>query len=118
MCVEALRVLVVDDSAVVRVTLARALRAAGLEVVERVSVASSGDVPAESLLCAVLDLELDDGQGTAVAARLRAERPTLPVAFFSSTEDAELLARARQLGPVHAKPADLAAVVAWACAAR
>ena len=112
------RVLVVDDSALVRVALTRALRAAGLEVVERASVAASADVPAAAIRCAVLDLELDDGEGTAIAARLRAEHPAIPVAFFSSTEDEALLARARELGPVHAKPDDLAAVVAWARAPR
>jgi CheY-like chemotaxis protein len=107
-------VLVVDDSPVVRLALRKALLAAGLEVAERDSVASSADVAPHELACAVLDLELGDGLGIDVAERLRAARPELPLAFFSSADDEPLLARARDLGPVFPKPERLDDVVAWA----
>lgn len=107
-------VLVVDDSPVVRFALRKALLAAGLEVAERDSVASSADVAPHELACAVLDLELDDGDGIEVAARLRADAPELPIAFFSSASSDALLARARALGPVFAKPSGLDGAVAWA----
>jgi CheY-like chemotaxis protein len=107
-------VLVVDDSPVVRLALRRALRAAGFEVVERDSVASAADVAPHELACAVLDLELGDGLGVEVAARLRAARPDLPLAFFSSADDEALLERARDLALVFPKPGRLDDVVAWA----
>lgn len=108
------RVLVVDDSPVVRFSVRKALVSAGLEVVERDCVSSSVDVAPDGLACAVLDLELGDGLGLDVAERLRAERSELPVAFFSSAGDAALLSRARAFGPVFPKPDGLDEAVAWA----
>lgn len=107
------RVLVADDSAVARLTVTRALRAAGFDVVEHASVTSSADVDPASVACALLDLELDDGNGTDIAARLREARPELPIAFFSSARTGDALAHARTFGPVFEKPAQLDDAVAW-----
>ncbi len=107
------RVLVADDSAVARLTLARALRAAGFDVLEHASVETSSLVDPASVRCALLDLELDDGTGTDIAARLRETRPDLPIAFFSSARTGDVLAHARTFGPVFEKPAQLDDAVAW-----
>ncbi|MBX3204111.1 MAG: response regulator [Labilithrix sp.] len=107
------RVLIADDSAVARVTVARRVRAAGLEVVEHDSVAAASTVDASTLTCALLDFDLGDGFGVDVAARLRAAEATLPIAFFTSTNKDELDARAEAFGPVFAKPDELDAAIDW-----
>lgn len=110
-------VFLADDSAVARLALVRALRSAGFEVVERASVAASASVDAAGIACALLDLELEDGTGTDIAGRLRAARPELPIAFFSSVPAPDLLAHAETFGPVFAKPEQLDDAVAWVRAA-
>jgi DNA-binding response OmpR family regulator len=107
------RVLVADDSAVARLTLARRVRAAGFEVVERDSLASTADIDPTTLAGAVLDFDLGDGFGIDVAARLRAAAVDLPIAFFTSTTDGDVVRRAAAFGPVFAKPDELEAAIAW-----
>jgi DNA-binding NarL/FixJ family response regulator len=108
------RVLIADDSAVVRITLARRVRAAGLEVVEHASCASASTVDASTLLCALLDFDLGDGFGDEVAAHLRATESELPIAFFTSTSHSEIATRTAAFGPIFTKPDDLDAAIAWA----
>lgn len=110
------RVLIADDSAVARLTLVREVRAAGIEVVEHESARTASAVDARDLACALLDLELGDGDGTDVASCLRSACAELPVAFFSSATEGELLVRARAIGPVFAKPQELGDAVAWVVA--
>jgi CheY-like chemotaxis protein len=104
-------VLVADDSAVVRFTVARRVRAAGHDVVERDSAASAETVDPSTLACALLDFDLGDGYGTDVAQRLRAVEQELPIAFFTSSKPAEVAGRAAGLGPVFAKPDELDAAL-------
>lgn len=116
-----MRVLLVDDAPVVRRVVATALRAHGVTLVEAESVSEAlAHVEAASPFdAAVLDLELLDGDGVAVAEALapgpasgtRAREPR--IAFFSGTEDDELRARAEQHGRVFRKPTDLAELVTW-----
>ncbi|MBS2020417.1 MAG: response regulator [Deltaproteobacteria bacterium] len=106
-------VLIADDSPVVRVSVVRRVRAAGLDVVEEASAAGASAVDATSLSCALLDLDLGDGDGTEVAERLRASEGELPIAFFSSTRTPEILARASTFGPVFAKPDELDQAIDW-----
>ena len=106
-------VLIADDSPVSRVSVARRVRAAGLDVVEQESAAGASAIDASSLSCALLDLELGDGDGTEVAERLRATEGELPIAFFTSTRTPEILARASTFGPVFAKPDELDEAVDW-----
>jgi len=106
-------VLIADDSPVARVSVARRVRAAGLAVVEQESAAGASAIDASSLSCALLDLELGDGDGTEVAERLRAAEGELPIAFFTSTRTPEMLARASTFGPVFAKPDELDKAVDW-----
>jgi CheY-like chemotaxis protein len=109
-------VLVADDSPVVRYTLVRELRKAGIEPACVATAAEALSVDA-SLTCALLDLDLGDAPGTAVAEELRARDPSLPIAFFTASREIETAAA---FGPVFAKPHDLADAVAWvsACSAR
>jgi CheY-like chemotaxis protein len=108
--------LIADDSAVVRLTLARRLRAEGFEVIAQESATRPEAKTFARLACAILDLDLGASDGATFAQSLRQERAGLPIAFFSGTASGELLERARALGPVFAKPGELDAAVAWACA--
>ncbi|MDB4933189.1 MAG: hypothetical protein JWP87_161 [Labilithrix sp.] len=107
------RVLIADDSAVARVSVARRVRADGIEVEEQDSAAGASSVDAADLTCALLDLELGDGMGTDVAERLRAGSGGLPIAFFTSTRTPEVIARAKTFGPVFAKPDQLDQAIDW-----
>ena len=107
------RVLIADDSAVVRFFVARRVRAEGLEVVECESAAGASSVDVRDLSCALLDVDLGDGFGTDVAETLRALRRDLPIAFFTSSAAPEVLARARTFGPVFAKPEQLDQAMVW-----
>lgn len=106
------RVLIADDSAVVRHALVRRVKDAGFEVVEHASCASAVSVDATTLCCALLDYDLGDGTGLDVATHLRDARATLPIAFFTSTP-ADVAPQAAGLGPVFAKPSDLDAAIEW-----
>lgn len=107
------RVLIADDSPVARVSVARRVRAEGIEVEERDSAAGASAVDTADLACALLDLELGDGFGTDVAARLRQSQSGLPIAFFTSTRTPEVLALARAFGPVFEKPDGLEQAIDW-----
>jgi two-component system response regulator RegA len=108
------KVLIADDSPVARLAVGRKLAVKGVDVIEQASATERWG--AAGLACALLDLDLGDGDGTDVAAALRAERPDLPVAFFSSLGASENLERAKSMGPVFAKPGDLDAAIAWVVA--
>ena len=107
------RVLIADDSAVARHAVAKRVRASGVEVVEEESAEGAKRADTSQIACALLDLELGDGDGTEVAIALRARHDTLPIAFFSATSSEDLLARAIELGPVFTKPTELAVAVEW-----
>jgi CheY-like chemotaxis protein len=108
-----LAVLVADDSAVARVSVARKLREDALPVTEAHSAALARQVDPKGLSCALLDLDLGDGYGVDVAAVLRAAAPALPIAFFSAESgDSPLVQRAAAFGPVFHKPS-VDAAIAW-----
>ena len=107
------RVLVADDSALARLAVARRVRAAGHEVVERDSARAASTVDPETLDCALLDFDLGDGFGVDVAARFRAQDGALPIAFFTSEQKGEVAPRAAAFGPVFAKPDELDAALDW-----
>src|SRR5437879_4667103 len=96
------RVLIADDSAVARVAVAKRVRAEGREVVEEASARSASNVDASDIACALLDLDLGDGDGADVAGRLREKNGSLPIAFFTSSTTPEARARAAAIGPVFA----------------
>jgi len=105
-------VLLVDDSPLARRVIARRLLAEGFQVREEPTAAAARAVDAMSLACAVVDLELPDGDGTDLAAALLTRRPSLPLAFFTAGASAALVERARAHGPVFTKP-QLEPLVAW-----
>jgi two-component system response regulator RegA len=111
------RFLLADDSAVARARVRDAMARHGVDVVEAASLAGARTVDARRLGGALLDLDLGDGSGVDLAAALRAARPDLPVAFFSSGADPKTTAAARALGPIFDKPAELDEAVAWALTA-
>jgi len=108
-----LAVFVADDSDVARLTLTRKLRAEGFDVVEQASAEVPMDAVLPRLACALLDLDLGDGDGRELARALRASRADLPIAFFSASSSVEALASARALGPVFAKGDPIDQVIAW-----
>lgn len=109
----AARVLYVDDSPLARAAARRLLVARGFDVVVAGSAAEAQAVDPVPLLGALLDLEVGDDSGTAIAEALRAARPELPVAFLTAAEEAPLLERARGLGPVFSKVSETDRAVAW-----
>jgi CheY-like chemotaxis protein len=109
-------VLIVDDSAVARRAVAGRLAAEGFEVHEAGSTAEARAVPLAGIACAVVDVDLLDGDGPSLAAELRAIRPSLPIAFFTAGAAPELVTRSQVHGPVFTKPA-LDSLVAWVRAA-
>jgi CheY-like chemotaxis protein len=108
-------VLLVDDSPVALRALAGRLGAEGFDVRAELTAAAARGVEPAQLACAVIDLELaeGDGDGTELAAHLRTRRATLPIAFFTANASPALRARARAFGPIFTKP-NLDAITAWA----
>jgi two-component system, response regulator RegA len=106
-------VLVVDDSQVARRALVGRLVAHGHAVVELDSMRTGSAASLDGVACAVLDLELGDGDGVQVADALRARNAQLPIAFFSGAPTSTLATRARAYGPVFSKPDDLERVAEW-----
>lgn len=111
------RVLLVDDSSYVRARLSSALRAKGVEPL----AVSHGE---EALACdlasidaAILDVELGDASGVALARALLARAP-LRVAFLTGNVRAATDQKAETLGPVFPKDWDLAPLLAWLLEAR
>ena len=102
--------LVADDSAVVRDVLTKRVLASGLEAVSCDSAAAARAVDATDIACALLDIDLGDGNGADVARQLRATRPELPIAFFSAGAPVD---DARSLGPVFVKPGQLDEAIQW-----
>jgi two-component system response regulator RegA len=106
-------VYIADDSDVVRGAVRQRLLAEGLLVHAGGSAADSRSVTVRSFACALLDLDLGDGDGVDVAELLRVHQPELPVAFFSGGASPAVTARAKAMGPIFHKPDELDAAVAW-----
>ncbi|HTJ83103.1 MAG TPA: response regulator [Polyangiaceae bacterium] len=107
------KVLYVDDSELARAAATRLLGARGLDVVVAGSLSEARRVEAASLKVALLDLEIGEDVGPAVAAHLRERAPGLAIAFLTATEGGELLDSARAIGPVFRKDSELDRAVAW-----
>lgn len=106
-------ILLVDDSPVARRVIARQLADAGFEVCEAASSAGARRVDPAAVACAVLDLDLGDGDGTDLAALLLARRASLPIAFFTAGGSPSLVERARAHGPVFSKQGETGKLVDW-----
>jgi DNA-binding NtrC family response regulator len=77
-------VLLVDDSAAVRESVARRLRADGYDVIEARTVADAEMIVAAGVDVLLTDIVLDDDvDGFTLAKRAREMDPTLPLVFMS-----------------------------------
>ena len=107
------RVLVVDDEAYIRRMLVRALRHAGLEVVEadgaRAALAAFDRTSFDVVLS---DVHMPGGTGLELMRELRRRAPELPVLLMSGLPDVESAAIAVQYGAFRylTKPVDLAEI--------
>src|SRR5450432_680412 len=94
------RILIADDSAVVRHTIVRKLAPANADVVVAETAQEADAIDATTLDVAVLDLEFGTADGTETADRIRAQNATVRIAFFTSGSSPERIARAQAIGPV------------------
>lgn len=95
-------ILVLEDDATLRASLARLLRADGHDVTTAATVAEALSAPGPFDV-AILDLELPDGDGVVVGRSLVASQRAARVLFFSATTEDRLKARAAEFAPVHDK---------------
>ncbi len=107
------KILIADDSLVVRHALRARLVAKGAEVIATGGFVEANAVDVADIDAALLDLDLGDGDGLTLYHALRAKRPTLPIAFFSSEDDTPLGNDARMLTTVFSKDR-LDDAIAWA----
>jgi CheY-like chemotaxis protein len=110
-------ILFVDDSAVARAATSRRLVDRGVRVTALSSSREAEGVDARSFAAALLDIELEDGSGTDVAARLRKASPKLPIAFLTSGASSGAEDAARAIGPVFSKTGDVDEAIGWILAA-
>jgi len=92
-------ILVVEDYPPMASTLARLLRMRRHAVVREPTVAGAMQ-HSRCFDYAVLDIDLPDGNGVALAEHLRSLRSVPSILFFTATREAGVLSRARQLGVV------------------
>ena len=94
-----IKILIADDNARVRESLAQLLAGEGINVLEvdtcrqAISLASRPDVDA-----VLLDINMPDGSGLDALAQIKQNRPDLPVVMHSEHDRPSYASRARQLG--------------------
>jgi len=97
----AYRVLVVDDSKLARMAVAKALDAIRPEWT-RVEAANAdealGLVKSDAFDIAILDFNMPGRDGLELAAELLAVKPDVPLAVISANHQVEVVTRARQVG--------------------
>jgi DNA-binding response OmpR family regulator len=103
-------ILVVEDYPPMATTLTRMLRSQGHEVVRELTVAGALRHTCEFEL-AVLDIDLPDGNGVALAEHLVSQQRVQGVAFFTATQEPVILSRASELGLVISKTDGVARLV-------
>ena len=106
-------ILFVDDSAVARLAVKRRLVDHGLEVVTFASATEASTISGSDFAAALLDIELGDGFGPDLAARLREGAPGLPIAFLTAGGPPQTLDAAARLGPVFSKASEVEDAVRW-----
>jgi DNA-binding response OmpR family regulator len=117
-----LRVVLVEDDPEVARTIERVLARYGHVTTIAPSVAAAEQLGL-SFDCGILDIDLPDGSGVALAARLLDNGQLGAVVFHSASTDAAVIAEARELGPFVFKSAgtrelERALAEAVSCAAR
>jgi YesN/AraC family two-component response regulator len=98
-----MKILVVDDSKLARMAVAKALAATYPEW-KRIEAANADEalelIKGESPDIAVLDFNMPGRDGLALAAEVRALKPTMQVAIISANHQQEVVDRARAIGAV------------------
>ena len=101
-------VLIVDDSKLARIVAGKTITALqpGWTKVEAGSADEAlAALARETVDVALLDFNMPGRDGLALAAELRERRPTLPIAIVTANVQAEIIARAREIGAAFvAKP--------------
>jgi ActR/RegA family two-component response regulator len=108
------RLLVVEDDVTVARALSRTLARRGFSVAIARSCTAARAL-AQTFDFAVLDLDLPDGNGVDLARELIAAGRVPSVLFFSGSNDAALLARARRVGTLVTKAAGTSEILAHLC---
>ncbi|HEX4179987.1 MAG TPA: response regulator [Caulobacteraceae bacterium] len=113
----AYNILVVDDSKLARMAIAKALntRYADWNRLEAANAEEAAELVKQSRIdVALLDFNMPGRDGLVLAAELRAQRPNLPVAVVSANHQAEIVNRAHEIGAVFlTKPVTEAALNAF-----
>jgi CheY-like chemotaxis protein len=94
------KVMVVDDSKLARMVVASAFRRLRpeWELVEAVNAEDAlTRISKESVDIALIDFNMPDVDGLALLAKVRASRPSMPIALLSANLQDEIIARAREL---------------------
>jgi DNA-binding response OmpR family regulator len=117
-----LRVVLVEDDPELARTVERVLSRYGHRTTLAANVAGA-EALTGSFDCGILDIDLPDGNGVALARRMLDNGQIGVVVFFSASTDAEVIAEASELGPFVAKSAgtrelERALAEAVSCAAR
>ncbi len=101
------RVLVVDDEPAVLRVACRVVRSLGFDAMEAGNLAEAVRLAtADPPDVALLDLHLGDASGLAVAQRMRAEAPGVPMVFTSGGVDGAVEVALAPYGPLVSKPFD------------
>jgi two-component system, response regulator RegA len=109
-------ILFVDDSALARAAATRRLTGRGLHVTALGSSREVEGIDPTTFAAALLDIELGDGFGPDVAARLRLGSPGLPIAFLTGGGSVRRIDAALAIGPVFSKTEGVDAAIGWVLA--
>ena len=118
-----LRVILVEDDPELARTVERVLARYGHVTAIAPNVAAAERLGGQSFDCGILDIDLPDGSGVALATRMLDAGQVGAVVFYSASTDLDVLAEARELGPFVAKSEgtralERALAEAVSCAAR
>jgi CheY-like chemotaxis protein len=95
------RILVVDDSKLARMAVAKALTALQPDW-SRIEAANADEALAlaktDAFDLAILDFNMPGRDGLVLAAELRALKPAMPLAVISANHQVEVVTRAREVG--------------------
>ncbi len=106
LAVRNLRVLLVEDDPELARTVERSLAHYGHRTLIAGSVAAA-EAATDSFDCGILDIDLPDGNGVRLAEVLLDRGQIGAAVFFSASNDARILAEARELGIFVAKQAGM-----------
>jgi CheY-like chemotaxis protein len=108
-----MRILCVDDCAVARYSVRKALRERGVDVVEAQSWSDGKQALSDDFDAALFDIDLGDGSGINLAELLIKSNKNCPIAFLSSCEEEDELRQARRFGGVFSKVSGLQSALEW-----